>query len=92
MTVSLRELNGSSDNFGNFRFLGIMVTPLNVVHFYFKYTPFLVGTWGSVVGIETGYRLDYRAVGVRVPVESRTFPSPRRPDQIWGPASLLSNA
>jgi hypothetical protein len=39
----------------------------------------------SVVGIATGYRLDDRGVGVRVPVGSRIFSSPRRPDRLWGP-------
>jgi hypothetical protein len=38
----------------------------------------------SVVGIATGYGLDDRVVGVRVPVGSRIFSSPRRPDQLWG--------
>jgi hypothetical protein len=47
----------------------------------------------SAVGIVTGYGLDDRGVGVRVPVGSRTFSSPRRPDRLWGPPSLsiLSN-
>jgi hypothetical protein len=45
----------------------------------------------SSVGIATGYRLDDREVGVRVPVGSRIFFSPRRPDRLWGPPSLLSN-
>jgi hypothetical protein len=34
------------------------------------------------VGIATGYGLDDRGVGVRVPVGSRTFFSPRRPDWV----------
>jgi hypothetical protein len=37
------------------------------------------------VGIATGYRLDDLEVGVRVPVGSRIFSSPRRPDRLWGP-------
>jgi hypothetical protein len=45
----------------------------------------------SVVGIATGYGLDDRGVGVRVPVGSRFFSSPSRPDRLWGPPSLLSN-
>jgi hypothetical protein len=45
----------------------------------------------SSVGIVTGYGLDDRGVGVRVPVESRIFCTPRRPDTFWGPPSLLSN-
>jgi hypothetical protein len=33
-------------------------------------------TQDSVVGIATGYGLDDREVGVRVPIESRNFSSP----------------
>jgi hypothetical protein len=47
--------------------------------------------WDSSVGIATGYGLDNRGVGVRVPVGSRIFSSSRRPDQLWGPPNLLSN-
>jgi hypothetical protein len=36
------------------------------------------------VSIAISYGLDDREVGVRVPVESRIFFSPRRPDQLWG--------
>jgi hypothetical protein len=43
----------------------------------------------SVVGIATSYGLDYRGVGVRVPVLSRIFYSPRRPDRLGGPPNLL---
>jgi hypothetical protein len=45
----------------------------------------------GAVGIAAGYGLDDRVVGVRVPVVSRIFSSPRRPDRPWGPPSLLSN-
>jgi hypothetical protein len=44
----------------------------------------------SVVGIATGYRLDYRGVGVPVLVGSRIFSSPSCPDWLWGPSSLVS--
>jgi hypothetical protein len=44
-----------------------------------------------VVGIVTGYGLDDEEVGVRVPVGSRIFSSPRRPDRFWSPPKLLSN-
>jgi hypothetical protein len=37
----------------------------------------------SAVGIATGYGLDDREVGVRVPVGSRIFASPRRPDRLF---------
>jgi hypothetical protein len=45
----------------------------------------------SVVGIATGYGLDDQGVRVRVPVGSRIFSSPSRPDRLWGPLNLLSN-
>jgi hypothetical protein len=47
-------------------------------------------SWDSVVGIATSYRLDDRGVGVRVPVGSRIFSSPRHPDRLWGPPNFLS--
>jgi hypothetical protein len=45
----------------------------------------------SGAGIATGYELHDWGFGVRVPVESRFFSSPRRPDRLWGSPSLLSN-
>jgi hypothetical protein len=45
----------------------------------------LVISRDSVVGIATGNGLDDRGVGVRVPVGSRIFSSPRRPDRLLGP-------
>jgi hypothetical protein len=45
----------------------------------------------SIVGTATGYGLDDRGIGVRVPVGSRIFSSPRRPDRLWGSPNLLSN-
>jgi hypothetical protein len=45
----------------------------------------------SIVGIATGYVLDDRGVGVRVPVGLRIFSSPRCPDRLSGPPRLLSN-
>jgi hypothetical protein len=44
----------------------------------------------SVVGIVTGYWLDDREPGIRVPVGLRMFSPPRRPDRFWGPPNLLS--
>jgi hypothetical protein len=43
------------------------------------------------VGIATDYGLNDRGVRVRVPVGSRIFTFPRRPDRLWGPPNLLSN-
>jgi hypothetical protein len=47
-------------------------------------------TWAGIVGIATGYWLEDRGVGVRIPVGLRIFPSPCR-DRLWGPPSLPSN-
>jgi hypothetical protein len=57
------------------RFVEIWLVPLDA------------GSRDSVVGIATAYGLDGRGVGVRVPVGSRIFSSPLRPDR----PSLLSN-
>jgi hypothetical protein len=45
----------------------------------------------SSVGIATSYELDDRGARVWVPVGSRIFSSPNRPDRLWGPPNLLSN-
>jgi hypothetical protein len=45
----------------------------------------------SVVGIAIGFELDDGGAGVRVPLGSSIFSSPRRPDRLWGPPNLLSN-
>jgi hypothetical protein len=42
-------------------------------------------------GIATGYGLDGRGVGVRVPVESPIFSSPRCPSRFCGPVNLISS-
>jgi hypothetical protein len=54
---------------------------------YYKTVP----SRGSSVGKATIYGMDDRGVGVRVPVRTRIFSSPRRPDRLRGPPSLLSN-
>jgi hypothetical protein len=41
-----------------------------------------------VVGIATGYGLDDRGVGVQVPIGSRIFSPPRRPDRLWRPPNF----
>jgi hypothetical protein len=43
-------------------------------------------SWESSVGIATGYGLNDR-----VPVGSRIFSFPCRPDRLWGSSNLLSN-
>jgi hypothetical protein len=45
----------------------------------------------SVGVIATGYGMEDRGVGVRVPVGSRIFSSPRSPGRLWSPPNLLSN-
>jgi hypothetical protein len=44
----------------------------------------------SIISIATGYGLDDPGVGVLVPVGSRIFSSPPRPNRLCGPSSLLS--
>jgi hypothetical protein len=46
---------------------------------------------GGAVGIATGYGLDDRWIGIRVPVLLRISTSPYRPDLLWWPSCLLSN-
>jgi hypothetical protein len=55
---------------------------------YLKLELFLAGSGIAVVGIATGYGLDDRGVGVRVPVGARIFSSPRRPYRLWGSPNL----
>jgi hypothetical protein len=45
----------------------------------------------SAVGIATGYGLDGRGIGVRVPIKERLFSHPRRPYLFWGSFRLTSN-
>jgi hypothetical protein len=59
--------------------------------FVFWTTPLANRSRDSVVSIATTYGQDDRGVGVRVPVGSRIFSSPNRPDRLWGPPNLLSN-
>jgi hypothetical protein len=39
----------------------------------------------------TGYGLDGRGFGVRIPIRVEFFSSPRHLDRLWGPPSLLAN-
>jgi hypothetical protein len=48
----------------------------------------ILSSRGSAVGIATGYGLDDKGVGIRVPVGSRIFISSCRPDRLWGPTNL----
>jgi hypothetical protein len=60
----------------------------------YKFLYFTVNSPGnrhSSVCIATGYGLDDRGVGVRVPVESRIFSPQSSLDRLWGPPNLLSN-
>jgi hypothetical protein len=59
----------------------------NVSDIFTRYSGFY-GSRDSAVGIATGYRLDDRGVGVRVPVGATLFPSPRRPYRLRGPPNL----
>jgi hypothetical protein len=50
-----------------------------------RYTYFTAVSRDTAVGIATGYWLDDRGIGFRVPVGSRIFTSPCRPNRLWGP-------
>jgi hypothetical protein len=52
------------------------------IYINFDDYPILRQSLDNAVGIATGYWLDDRRVGVRVPVESRISSSPRRPDRL----------
>jgi hypothetical protein len=62
------------------------------VHIYLYMYLYLYNSQDSAVGIATGYGLDDRGVGVRVPPGSRIFTSSCHLDRLSGPPSLLSNA
>jgi hypothetical protein len=51
----------------------------------------LIVSRDSAVGIAISYWLADQGFGVRVPVGTRIFYSPHRPERHWGPPNLLSN-
>jgi hypothetical protein len=51
----------------------------------------LFNIFAATIHIPTGYELDDRGVGVRVPVGARIFTSPSLSDWLWSPPSLLYN-
>jgi hypothetical protein len=55
--------------------------------FFFHFLFIILGSRDSSVGIVTGYGLDDRGVGVRIPVGSRIFCSPQCPHRLLGPPS-----
>jgi hypothetical protein len=64
---------------------------LLVQYYYYYYYYYYYTSRDSVAGIVTGYGLDDQGVGVRVPIASSIFASPRRPDWFWIPLNPLSN-
>jgi hypothetical protein len=69
----------------------ISLTVLSIILIKHSSAHSLGKSWDSAVSIANGYGLDDRGVGVWVPVGSRIFTSPCRPDQLRGTPSLLSN-
>jgi hypothetical protein len=63
----------------------------NVILFANKEFKYIYIYTCSVVTITTVYGMNDRETGVRVPVESRIFTSPCRPDRFLGPPNPLSN-
>jgi hypothetical protein len=66
----------------SFRMLLTIVAPIQFVHTSGR-------SRDSVVGIATGYGLENRGIGVWIPVGSRIFSSPCRPDWLWGPPNPM---
>jgi hypothetical protein len=62
--------------------------PIYYIRIFLTFTA-ITRSRDSVFGIAAGYELEDG--GVRVPVGSRIFSSPRRPDRLWGPLNLLYN-
>jgi hypothetical protein len=85
LTDSIRK-KSRDDEFHNFPLMFVIV-----VVFKLRMDSVTSRSRDSVVDIATGYGLEDGGIGVRVPVGSRIFSSPRRPDRLWGPPSLLSN-
>jgi hypothetical protein len=92
----------SGFTYNSLQYAEFLLVPLKIRHFpsivyiiigtgFEEYPVECVRSRDSVVGIATGYGLDDRGVGVLVPVGSRIFSSPRRPDRFWGPPNILSN-
>jgi hypothetical protein len=70
--------------------ISIILIYLYIYIYVYIYTVFY-RSWDSAVSIATGYVMEDRGIGVRVPVVSRIFSSPYRPDRFWGPPNLLPN-
>jgi hypothetical protein len=71
--------------------LFMRVIQIKIIVFYFEITVFLCSTKSrdSSVGIALGYRLDDQG---SIPGGCwEFFSKPLRPEQLWGPPSLLSN-
>jgi hypothetical protein len=69
----------------------LVTSQRNGNHILFMNTVKCNGTGRAQSIYGTGYGLDSRGVGVRVPVGVRLFSSLHRPGPIWGPPSFLSN-
>jgi hypothetical protein len=62
------------------KYMPVFTTPHNVSCWKLYLVCAVRGGRDSAVGIATGYGLDDRRVGLRVPVGAKMFSSPRRPD------------
>jgi hypothetical protein len=97
--LPLRPVSGIKSGFIPFQFATQYILPRHVLiatyTFHLRsssnsHPTHIRGSRDSAVGIATGYGLDDRGIGVRVPVRSRIFSSQCRPDRLWGPPNLLS--
>jgi hypothetical protein len=86
--ISWKTSNWETDNRD---IINMDVTRFPVLKLQYEFTQSVCRSRDRVVSTVTGYELDDRGVGVRVLVGSSIFSSPRRPDQLRGPPSHLSN-
>jgi hypothetical protein len=89
--IPLKSRKDSKNSFIYFMLILRIYNILKFNNYSLHLSPQMVSSRDNSVSIVTGKWLDGQGVGVRIPIGSRIFSSPRFPDRFWGPSSLLSN-